>query len=168
MDALAIGYACCATIPRLELLGASIGGRNASTILETLNLPLKTYFWTDSMTVLGWITNSEPWNEFVGNRVREIRELTNVEDWRFVPGDLNPADLPSCSCDSSKPLRSQWWEGPKCLYESPECWPYTEITLPQEALLERRKSETLRIEQSQSVKKTMFGRCIVPVKRLDL
>ncbi|GFR07234.1 uncharacterized protein TNCT_366471 [Trichonephila clavata] len=106
-DASAIGYACCAflrceeedevkvslvsakarvapvqrpTIPRLELLGAAIGARIASTILETLNSPLKSYFWTDSMTVLGWITNSEPWNTFVGNRVREIRELTNVED----------------------------------------------------------------------------------------
>ncbi|GFQ86399.1 DUF5641 domain-containing protein [Trichonephila clavata] len=30
------------------------------------------------------------------------------------------------------------------------------------------QSETLRIEQSQSVKKTRFGRRIVPVKRLDL
>ncbi|GFQ96999.1 uncharacterized protein TNCT_692381 [Trichonephila clavata] len=105
-DASAIGYACCAflrcveedevkvsfvsakarvapvqrpTIPRLELLGATIGARIASTILETLNSPLKTYFWTDSMTVLGWITNSEPWNTFVGNRVREIRELTTVD-----------------------------------------------------------------------------------------
>ncbi|GFR28636.1 uncharacterized protein TNCT_65711 [Trichonephila clavata] len=96
------------TIPRLELLKATTGARIASTILETLNSPLKTYFWTDSMTVLGWITNSEPWNTFVGNRVREIRELTNVEDWRFVPGDLNPADLPSRSCDWSQIFRSQW------------------------------------------------------------
>ncbi|GFQ69836.1 uncharacterized protein TNCT_450721 [Trichonephila clavata] len=103
------------TILRLELLGAAIGARIASTILETLNSPLKTYFWTDSMTVLGWITNSEPWNTFVGNRVREIRELTNVEDWRFVPGDLNPADLPSRSCDWSQLFRSQWWEGPNGL-----------------------------------------------------
>ncbi|GFR20889.1 integrase catalytic domain-containing protein [Trichonephila clavata] len=171
-DASAIGYACCAflrcveedevkvslvsakarvapvqrpTIPRLELSGATIGARIASTILETLNSPLKTYFWTDSMTVLGWITNSEPWNTFVGNRVREIRELTNVEDWRFVPGDLNPADLPSRSCDWSQLFRSQWWEGPKWLHESPECWPYTEITLPQEALLERRKSVAVNL-----------------------
>ncbi|GIY49533.1 reverse transcriptase, partial [Caerostris extrusa] len=48
--------------------------------------------------VLGWITDTEPWNTFVGNRVKEIRELTKVEDWRFVPGDVNPADLPSRSC----------------------------------------------------------------------
>ncbi|GFX91976.1 uncharacterized protein TNCV_5004401 [Trichonephila clavipes] len=98
--ASAIGYACCAflrcveedevkvplvsakarvaplqrpTIPRLELLGATIGARIASTTLETLNLTLKTYFWTDSMAVLRWITNSEPWNTFVGNRERNTR-----------------------------------------------------------------------------------------------
>ncbi|GBM18134.1 hypothetical protein AVEN_75543-1 [Araneus ventricosus] len=53
------------TIPRLELLGAAIGVRIASTILEALKFPLKTYFWTDSMIVLGWITNTESWNTFV-------------------------------------------------------------------------------------------------------
>ncbi|XP_054723442.1 uncharacterized protein LOC129233439 [Uloborus diversus] len=171
-DASAHGYACCAflrcgeeeevrvslvsakarvaplqrpTIPRLELLGAAIGARIASTILETFNLPLKTYFWTDSMIVLGWITKTEPWNTFAGNRVKEIRELTNIEDWRFVPGDVNPADLPSRSCDWSELLRSQWWEGPKWLYERPEFWPYTEIILPDEAMLERRKSVAVNL-----------------------
>ncbi|GBN24590.1 hypothetical protein AVEN_89331-1, partial [Araneus ventricosus] len=163
-DASAYGYACCAflrceeeeevkvslvlakarvapfkrlTIPRLELLGAAIGARIASTILDALKFPLKMYFWTDSMIVLGWITNTEPWNTFVGNRIKEIRELTNVEDWRFVPGDINPADLPSRSCDWSELLRSRWWEGPKWLYECPEFWPYKEINLPEEATIER-------------------------------
>ncbi|GFR03872.1 integrase catalytic domain-containing protein [Trichonephila clavata] len=100
---------------------------------------------SDLQLLLGWITNSEPWNTFGGNRVREIRELTNVEDWRFVPGDLNPTDLPSRSCDWSQLFWSQWWEGPKWLYESPGCWPYTEITLLQEALLERRKSVVVNL-----------------------
>ncbi|GIY98474.1 uncharacterized protein CEXT_502381 [Caerostris extrusa] len=162
-DASAHGYACCSflrcedegevkvslisakarvapvqrpTIPRLELLGAAIGARIASTILEALDLPLKTYFWT----VLGWITNTESWNTFVGNRVKEIRELTKVEDWRFVPGDVNPADLPSRSCNWFELLQSKWWEGPKWLYKPPEFWPSTEITLPDEAMKERRKS----------------------------
>ncbi|GIY52693.1 reverse transcriptase [Caerostris extrusa] len=133
------------TIPRLELLGVAIGARIASTILEALDLPLKTYFWTDSMIVLGWITNTEPWNTFVGNRVKEIRELTKVEDWRFVPGDVNPADLPSRSCNWFELLQSKWWEGPKWLYEPPEFWPYTEITLPEEAMKERRKSVVVNL-----------------------
>ncbi|GIX94263.1 reverse transcriptase [Caerostris darwini] len=171
-DASVHGYACCSflrcedeeegkvslisskarvapvqrpTIPRLELLGAAIGARIASTILEALDLPLKTYFWTDSMIVLGWITNTEPWNTFVGNRVKEIRELTKMEDWRFVPGDVNPADLPSRSCNWFELLQSRWWEGPKWLYEPPEFWPYTEITLLEEAMKERRKSVVVNL-----------------------
>ncbi|GIY86736.1 uncharacterized protein CDAR_484751 [Caerostris darwini] len=70
-------------------------------------------------------------------RVNEIRELTKVEDWRFVPGDVNPADLTSRSCNLCELLRSKWWEGPKWFYKSPEFWPYTEITLPEEAMQER-------------------------------
>ncbi|GFT58057.1 integrase catalytic domain-containing protein [Nephila pilipes] len=171
-DASAHGYACCAflrceeegevkislvsakarvapvsrpTIPRLELLGAAIGARIASTIKEALDLSLETYFWMDSMVVLGWITNSEPWKTFVGNRVKEIRELTNVEDWRFVPRDVNPADIPSRPCNWFELLRSQWWEGPKWLYEPPEFWPYAEITLPEEALVEIPKSVAVNL-----------------------
>ncbi|GFX92542.1 dual 3',5'-cyclic-AMP and-GMP phosphodiesterase 11 [Trichonephila clavipes] len=75
---------------------------------------------------------------------RKLLSIVN-KDWRFVPGDLNPADLPSRSCDWSQLFRSQWCKGPKWLYESPECWPYTEITLPQEALLERRKSVAVNL-----------------------
>ncbi|GBN04232.1 hypothetical protein AVEN_190691-1 [Araneus ventricosus] len=104
------------------------------------------------MIVLGWITNAEPWNTFMGNRIKEIRELPNVEDWRFIPGDINPADLSSRSCDWSELLRSRWWEGPKWLYECPEFWPYKEITLPEEAMIERRKTVVgnLNIEPKES------------------
>ncbi|GBM43389.1 hypothetical protein AVEN_264608-1 [Araneus ventricosus] len=171
-DASAYDYACCAllrceeekegkvslvlakarvalvkrpTISRLELLGAAFAARIALTILEALNFPLKMYFWTDSMIVLGWITITEPWNTFVGNGVKEIRELTNVEDWRFVPGGINPADLPSRSCDWSELLRSRWWEGPKWLYECPEFWPYKELTLPEEAMIKRRKTVVVNL-----------------------
>ncbi|GIY80922.1 reverse transcriptase [Caerostris extrusa] len=68
-----------------------------------------------------------------------------VEDWRFVPGEVNPADLPSRSCNWFELLQSKWWEGPKWLYEPPEFWPYTEITLPEEAMKERRKSVVMNL-----------------------
>ncbi|GFY69804.1 uncharacterized protein TNIN_434241 [Trichonephila inaurata madagascariensis] len=70
--------------PRLELLGAVMGARIGLTILEFLHVPLKTYFWTDIKVVLAWIKDTEPWNTFVGNREKEIRELTNIDDWRHV------------------------------------------------------------------------------------
>ncbi|GFU06842.1 hypothetical protein NPIL_425591 [Nephila pilipes] len=35
------------------------------------------------MVVLSWIKKKEPWNTFVGIRVKEIRDLTNIDDWRM-------------------------------------------------------------------------------------
>lgn len=86
-DASANAYACCAflrceeqgqifinlvsarsrvapksrpTIPRMELLGATIAARMYRSTVEALKLPLKAYFWTDSMVVLAWIKRRNP------------------------------------------------------------------------------------------------------------
>ncbi|GBM73122.1 hypothetical protein AVEN_46271-1, partial [Araneus ventricosus] len=128
------------TIPRLELLGAALGTRLAQTVDSILRTASKTYFWCDSMVVLSWIKKKEPWNTFVGNRVKEIRDLTNIDDWRHVPGEVNPADLATRCCDWSDLLQSKWWEGPGWLYNDEESWPCSEVSeTPDEAFLERRK-----------------------------
>ena len=165
-DASGLAYACCAfirckdqdkvfvnlvaaksrvlpmnrpTIPRAELLGAAIAARLYKSILESLKLTLRTFFWTDSMVVLAWIKKKEPWNTFVGNRVKEIRELTDTNAWRHIPGDLNPADLPSRSCNWYDLFKQKWWEGPTWLREDEASWPETTLSCPEEALKECRK-----------------------------
>lgn len=79
------------TIPRKELLAAGLAARLGSTVLKTILFTACTY-WCDSMVVLYWIKKGE-WKVFVGNRVKEIRQLTQADMWRFVPGEMNPADL---------------------------------------------------------------------------
>jgi len=128
------------TIPRLELLGCLIGARLASSVMEAIGrLPVT--FWCDSTTALAWIRRDEDWGTFVGNRVREIRDLTKGCQWRHVPGELNPADLPSRGCTPSQLLGSKWWEGPSWLKEEPKFWPRSE-EIPEEAevLIEKKKT----------------------------
>ena len=62
------------SIPRLELLVATILVRLAKTVQNTLPQKLKTVLWVDSMTVLCWIKNTKPWKQYVMSRVQDIRE----------------------------------------------------------------------------------------------
>ncbi|GFR15006.1 integrase catalytic domain-containing protein [Trichonephila clavata] len=141
------------TIPRLELLGATLGARLAETVDSILRTTSKTYFWCDSMVVLSWIKKKEPWNTFVGNRVKEIRDLTNIDDWRHVPGEVNPADLATRCCDWSDLLQSKWWEGPGWLYNDEESWPCSEVSeTPDEAFLERRKTVVTNVATENEVR----------------
>ncbi|GFW03379.1 integrase_H2C2 domain-containing protein [Trichonephila clavipes] len=75
------------SIPRLELLACTIGARLARTVKEDLKLPsLPVFYWSDSTNALYWIKKSENWAVFVSNRVKEIRNLSNPDDWYYVPG----------------------------------------------------------------------------------
>ncbi|GFY11977.1 DUF1758 domain-containing protein [Trichonephila clavipes] len=114
------------TIPRLELLACTIGSRLVNTMkidLELENVPI--CCWSDSVNALYWIKRKENWGTFV-NRVQEIRRPTNPEDWKHIPGILNPADLPSRGCGVVELIASLWWEGPNWLNKPCEEWPLSE------------------------------------------
>ena len=83
------------TIPRLELLGATISARLVSNLLKSLPCEIKPTFWVDSTTVLYWIKQEKPWKQYVQNRVQEIRQSVPEAAWNYCPGTQNPADLPS-------------------------------------------------------------------------
>ena len=57
------------SIPRLELLGATILVRLTKTVQSALPRSLEAVYWVDSMTVLHWIRDNKPRRQYV---------LTNV------------------------------------------------------------------------------------------
>ncbi|XP_017889189.1 uncharacterized protein LOC108630396 [Ceratina calcarata] len=96
------------SIPRLELLAATIGARLAAQVIESLDVKnVKLYYWTDSSAVVTWIQRENNWSVFVSNRVKEIRQLTDYRQWRHIPGHRNPADLPSRGCTVHQLLTSK-------------------------------------------------------------
>ncbi|XP_054713062.1 uncharacterized protein LOC129222571 [Uloborus diversus] len=113
-----------ATIPRLELLAALIGARLTKHIIDSLGCTsIKVNYWSDSTTVLTWISKEENWSIFVKNRIDEIRKLTSTTCWGYVPSEDNPADLPSRGCNASSFLKGRWWEGPHWMKDPIENWP---------------------------------------------
>ena len=77
------------------------------------------------MTTLQYIKNERRrFRPFVANRLSEIHDLSSPNNWRHVPGDLNPTD------DGSRGLKIQafqpkcrWWVCPPFLWQSEDCWP---------------------------------------------
>ncbi len=78
------------------------------------------------------IQRNAQWGTFVYNRVKRIRETTELSQWRYVPGKLNPADLPSRGCSPRELLLSRWWEGPTWLQLPKEKWPNNKIEFDEE------------------------------------
>ena len=113
------------TIPRMELQAATLAARQNALLLKELGLNLgPSTFWTDSTIVLQYINNTEArYHTFVANRVAEIRETTNAEEWRHVPTRENPADDASRGVPVSSLMESRWLHGPEFLRLPPERWP---------------------------------------------
>ena len=81
------------TLPRLELLGGHLAA-SLATFIKKATGELETTYWTDSMVSLAWIKgDASRWKQYVANRVRDIQQETTSQEWKFVAGLENPADL---------------------------------------------------------------------------
>ena len=113
------------TLPRLELLGALLLARLFAKCKNALSLNInRCMLWTDSTIVLCWIAN-EPkfWKTFIANRVAEIHQLTQINDWNYIPSEINPSDIITRGTDLKNITNSNLWlHGPRFLVEPAE-WP---------------------------------------------
>ena len=75
--------------------------------------------------MLHWIRNqSREFKPFVANRVGEIHRSSNPQQWRHIPGDMNPADLPTRGLSATELANSKVWaEGPSIILCEESTWP---------------------------------------------
>lgn len=83
------------------------------------------YLWCDSTIALQWMNKSlTDLKLFVSNRVKRIRENTNIEHWSHIRTMDNPADMVSRGLFANEIVDSAlWWHGPTWLRQSEESWP---------------------------------------------
>jgi hypothetical protein len=113
------------SVPKLELNAALLGSRLARFVSSSISRKIDNrFFWTDSSTVRNWIRATASYYQvYVSNRVGEIQTLTEPEEWRFVPGKLNPADEATRSVIEEEGLSQRWLNGPEFLFQPESEWP---------------------------------------------
>ena len=114
------------TIPRIELSAAKLATILSLSIRRELEYNIdRVIFWSDSLTVLKYISNeSKHFHRYVANRTAFIREHTDPQSWQHVPGSLNPSDVASRGCSMREFLQNrEWLEGSEFLWKAESEWP---------------------------------------------
>ena len=110
------------TTVRLELNAALLSARLKEFIHKEISYSFaRTYLIVDSEIVRAMTQrDSYGFNTFVAVRIGEIQEKTEKDEWYWVEGGLNIADIIS---RGTKPagLMGEWQSGPKFLMETEEC-----------------------------------------------
>ena len=124
------------TIPKLELQAAEMASQLHRKIKGTLRLPIKAAFlWSDSTTVLTWITSSNiRHKKYTARKIEVIRRNSGSDCWLYVGTDNNPADYASRGIPPKKAdVNHPWIKGPKFLWERSCEW--------KDVLIEANKAE---------------------------
>ena len=108
------------SIPRLELTVAALSLKMACLLQKQLDINcVNEVFWTDNKVVLGNIPNTvKRFKTFVTNRVQQIKEKTDVQQWHYVPTKENAAADASRGLNAAmENLSSRWIQGPRFLWQ---------------------------------------------------
>lgn len=138
----------------MELTAASKVVSLSKKIIDELNLRIdKIYFWTDSMSVLRYIANKNArYHTFVANRLAIIHESTTDNQWKYIDGKQNPADLASRGVQAFQlQQNSHWFQGPEFLWKDEEEWPKnsTETTLPSNDVEVKKLVNTISVSEQK-------------------
>jgi hypothetical protein len=80
--------------------------------------------------VLGWLNcQTGRLKIFVANRVEQILEITDPEQWRHIQTSENPADILSRGATPNElQYKGLWWKGPPWLESHSNAWKQSTFT----------------------------------------
>nr|XP_043874409.1 uncharacterized protein LOC122764147 isoform X1 [Solea senegalensis] len=111
---------------KAELCGAVFAARIRKYVEKHARMKIERWFHLlDSQTVLGAIQRvSYGYKTFFANRVGEIQKAGLMQDWWWIPGDLNIADIITRGgAPEDLKENSTWQNGPEFLKWPLEEWP---------------------------------------------
>ena len=114
------------TIPRLELLGALISARLRASIIKEMTYTFcRIIHIVDSAIVRSQIQKeSYGFGTFTATKIAEIQDKSSPEEWWWISGTRNPADMVSRSAlPKDLAENSEWQLGPSFLSLPFELWP---------------------------------------------
>ena len=113
------------TIPRLELTAATVVAKVANLVKRELSIKnISEFYWIDSQIVLGYIYNeAKRFRVFVDNRVQQIQDYTDKNQWKYIETERNPSDaaLRGITVDDIEKVQA-WFEGPGFLWKKDDEW----------------------------------------------
>ena len=124
-----------ASIVRLELGAAVLSARLAKTVTEEMYMKFQKIFYiVDSEIVRAMIQKqSYGFKTFAATRIGEIQQSSEPQDWWWVSGEMNVADVISRGAGPNILMeRGVWQEGPDFLKLPVEEWPISQKCSSQE------------------------------------
>ncbi|CAL4161569.1 unnamed protein product, partial [Meganyctiphanes norvegica] len=127
------------TIPKLELMALLIGSILASYCVKALfHVKISAiYLWGDSKTALSWCSSYDVKEDFVSNRVRQIRNNVPQANLMYIRSEMNPADILTRQPKAEVFLKNTlWWNGPPFLVSPESMPPQTDLfnLMPEEGM----------------------------------
>jgi len=154
------------SMPRLELLAAELSMKILQEIRKVHKIPLNNIFlWTDATDVLAWLNNhSKRLSKFVSHRITRMQEGSLQNNWRKVPGEINPADIGSRGSSLENLAgNSLWWSGPPFLTKEEKHWPAQEkCELSETALGEFKSNHRDKIGTGEEVGLVAVAKTVEP------
>lgn len=135
------------SIPRLEFCALLLGVRMQSYLISSFNLrAVEKFVWSDSKCVLAWISSNKILPVAVEKHLQEISNA-EINEFRYVPTDMNPADVVSRGALLDDLLRSSWLDGPEWLRKM-DSWPQRIVIEPE--IIQEDQTEQVMFVQGQN------------------